>query len=97
MPYTPQLIRFDNLELGRDFELHRMYLYKTGKLTAISKWLGNTIEVNPSSMVEMVVTQEVFNKVKELLSQGEGGDLIGETIGFNQAEVGAVIRATWTQ
>tara|TARA_R110002094_G_scaffold153354_5_gene140900 strand:- start:10623 stop:10916 length:294 start_codon:yes stop_codon:yes gene_type:complete len=97
MSNTSQYIKFDNLELGRDFELNGTFFYKTGKLTAVSRTLGNPIEVNPSSMVEMVVTQEVFSKVKELLGQGEGGYLIGETIGFNQAEVGAVIRASWVQ
>ena len=96
MSNTSQYIKFENLELGRDFELNGTSFYKTGKLTAISRTLDNPIEVNPSSMVEMIVTQEVFSKVKELLGHGEGGYLIGEAIGFNQEEVGAIIRATWT-
>jgi hypothetical protein len=97
MSNTSQYIKFDNLELGRDFEVSGRFFYKTGKLTAVSRTMGNHVEMSPASMVEMVVTQEVFSKVKELLGQGEGGYLIGETIGFNQAEVGAVIRAIWVQ
>ena len=73
MSNTSQYIKFENLELGRDFELNGTSFYKTGKLTAISRTLDNPIEVNPSSMVEMIVTQEVFSKVKELLGHGEGG------------------------
>ena len=93
---NPVHIEFKNIEIGRDFELRGRFFYKTGKFTAVSRTMGSHVEVNPITMVELVLSRAVLDKVKELLDQGEGGGLIGETIGFNQSEVAVVIRTTWS-